>query len=80
MTAKHVRLILVIAMAISLSGCLGGPNEKSVLFLKTAEELPQEGGDIIYEVFELPESGTLIAFPKEPAENRGAISAEISGQ
>ena len=68
MTAKLIKLILVIVMVASLTGCLMG----TVLFLNTAEEVPADNGDVMYEVHELPESGTIIAFPKKPVEERGA--------
>jgi hypothetical protein len=41
-----------------------GKNEKPVLFLNTAAEVPAEDGDVMYEVHELPQSGMFILFPK----------------
>ena len=72
MTAKLIKLILVIVMVASLSGCLMGNSEEPVLFLNTAEEVPAENGDVMYEVHELPQSGMLILFPKKPVEVKGA--------
>ncbi len=66
MTAKIIKLILVIVMVASLTGCLMGKNEKPVLFCCSAEAIPAEAGDVMYEIHELPESGTLIVFPKKP--------------
>ena len=72
MTAKIIKIILVMVMVASLTGCLMGKNEKPVLFLNTAAEIPAENGDVMYEVHELPQSGMFILFPKNPVEVRGA--------
>jgi hypothetical protein len=68
MTAKIIKLFLVIVIVASLAGCLMGKSEKPVLFLNTAAEFPAEDGDVMYEVHELPQSGMLIVFPKKPVE------------
>ena len=68
MTAKLIKLILVIVMVASLTGCLMGKSEKPVLFLNAGEEISAEYGDVMYEVHELPQSGMLIVFPKTPVE------------
>ena len=71
MTAKIIKIFLVMVMVASLTGCLG-QNEKPVLFCCSAEEVPADDGDVMYEVHELPQSGMFILFPKKPAEVRGA--------
>ena len=72
MTAKIIKIILVMVMVASLSGCLMGENEKPVLFCCGYEEVPAGDGDVMYEVHELPQSGMLILFPKKPVEVKGA--------
>ena len=79
MTAKIIKIFIVMVMVASLTGCLMGKNEKSVLFLNTAGEVPAENGDVMYEVHELPESGMLIVFPKKPVEDRGVKLNDVSG-
>ena len=72
MAAKIIKIILVMVMVASITGCLMGKNEKPVLFLNSAAEIPAENGDVVYEVHELPQSGMFILFPKKPLEVRGA--------
>jgi hypothetical protein len=66
MTAEIIKILLVMVMVVSLTGCLMGQNEKPVLFCCSAEDVPADDGDVMYEVHELPQSGTLIVFPKKP--------------
>jgi len=79
MTAKIIKLILVIVLVASLTGCLMGKNEKPVLFCCSGEEVPAEDCDVMYEKYELPESGLIILFPKKPVEERGEKLSDVSG-
>ena len=79
MTAKIIKLILVIVMVASLTGCLMGKNENPVLFCCSVEAVPADSGDVVYEIHELPESGMLIVFPKKPVEERGEKLSDVLG-
>jgi hypothetical protein len=78
MTAEIIKILLVMVMVVSLTGCLMGKNENPVFFLNACEELPTEGGYVTYEVHELPQSGMLIVFPKKPVEERGVKLSDVS--
>jgi hypothetical protein len=78
MIAEIIKILLVMVMVASLTGCLMGKNENPVFFLNACEELPTEGGYVTYEVHELPQSGMLIVFPKKPVEERGVKLSDVS--
>jgi hypothetical protein len=78
MTAEIIKILLVMVMVVSLTGCLMGKSENPVFFLNAGEEFPTEGGDVTYVVHELPQSGMLIVFPKKPVEERGVKLSDVS--